>query len=227
MTILLTVKLFHHRPWSIIKGPDGDLRLGESTYYMAMHAVRCGASLLPHQIINAVVHQATTPLPMLCIRKRKHGGGGVAQPLRTVSPPKSDAAALPAGGGPRSPVASKHAAALGLGTPPDACALWGVTGCASLAAVDTICATQQHSCHQYCVFPQRNVPLPSLDFGCEVGIFSTKICFVSGGQDIGGPCSGARARHGRGQRCTAFGLSWCRCRLGRGGTGSPEPGEET
>lgn len=55
-------------------------------------------------------------------RKRKRKGD---QPQRTLVPPQNPNM-KPAGAG----------AALGLGTPPDACALWGRRGCETLSAVD-------------------------------------------------------------------------------------------
>lgn len=58
----------------------------------------------------------------------------------TVSAPTSDPTSAKATGG--GSTSSKQAAALGLGTPPDACALWGVAGCARPAAVDKTLAAR-------------------------------------------------------------------------------------
>ena len=75
----------------------------------------------------------------LCIchdRKRKHE----AMQQHTASAPTSDPTSAKATGG--GSTSGKQAAALGLGTPPDACGLWGVIGCARLAAVDKTLAAR-------------------------------------------------------------------------------------
>lgn len=67
--------------------------------------------------------RAATHAVLTCrTRKRKREGD---QPQRTLVPPQNPNM-KPAGAG----------AALGLGTPPDACALWDRRGCETLSAVD-------------------------------------------------------------------------------------------
>ncbi len=64
-------------------------------------------------------------------RKRKREGSRTQQPQRSVMAPQADGVRVT---GPATFL--QHAAALGLDTSPNACALWGRRGCDTLAAVD-------------------------------------------------------------------------------------------